>query len=519
MEIALFFSLFLAILSLLITCLEFFVGKARDKSLHYILKILIYVLALVAITILVERDIIDELSTLFSLIAIAVSVPVSIYAIDYSIYKGYSPRLHVLIDLFALTIIYTFASPNLLMLAIAWTSAELIGFTLINLGEQHFREKGSSSYVSRRFLSVSTATFELTLFTMIYVSIFSLAASASLEQGIKILFMKFDQLKDYSSYVPLYVVPLLAVGFIAKSAQIPLHFWLPDAHTIAPSPASALLSGVMTGMGVYGFLRIYQITKMDPFVLNVFTLVILFLSITSIIYGGLQSYVQKDVKRVLAYSTIAGNGFTLSLFALYIVNQDAITYTALLASFVSHAIYKSSLFLDAGSIEVVVNERSIENIRGLSMFVPVLSTSSIIALFSLIGMPPTIGFVSKLLAILACISGGLVLHSLLVIIAIVFSIIMSVLMGFKYVMMYYGEPSNHVINALRNKDLSIFRNLFYVELALSSLNILALLILAFTPIEKDLINAILLASLIPVIVLIYIAVMIAMRGGVRYLRQ
>ncbi len=515
LELVTVFSSIIIALTILIIGLEYYVS--REKMLSIILKFIIYILSSFLVFILFLYEVIDGISVLFSATAIVASLPISVYAISYGVKKKYGDRFHVFIDLFALSMIYTFASPNLLSLAIAWTTAELLGFTMISIGEQHAaEEKGVSA--SKRFLAISTTTFELTLFTMIYVSIFSLAG-LSMGKGIDVLIEKFSVLEGSAVYIPLYIAPLLLIGFIAKSAQIPLHFWLPDAHTIAPAPASSLLSGIMTGMGIYGLLRVFQIIEMDIYVKNMLALAIMFLGIASIVYGGFQAYIQKDIKRMLAYSTIAGNGFTLALLSLYVVDPDPVTYTALLASFVSHAIYKASLFLNAGSIEVIFGTRNIDLIRGAGSFLPSLLVSSIMALFSLIGMPPTIGFVAKLLAILASLSKGFTVYTISVIIAVVLSIIVSVLIGFRYITMYYGEPSALVVEKLGGKDFSdSYRSLLYTELVLASFNICSLLILVFTPIEKGLINAMLLASIIPVIVLIYIAVMMAMRGGVRSLR-
>lgn len=498
---------------MLIVGLEWSVS--REKILSVVFKIIIYVLTLFLLVLLIMNGFIDGLSALFALTAMAVSIPISTYSIEYAARKGYGNKLHVLIDIFILSMIYTFAAPNLLALAIAWTSAELLGFILISIGEQHaVREDGVSA--SKRFLVISTMTFELSVFTLIYVSIFS-PAGTLVGTGISVLLKKFDEIEKTTVFIPLYVMPLLIIGFIAKSAQIPLHFWLPDAHTIAPAPASSLLSGIMTGMGVYGLLRVFQIVNTDLQSRNLSAMTIMFLGIFSIVYGGFQAYVQRDIKRVLAYSTIAGNGFTLAILSLYVIDPDPMAYTALISSFISHAIYKASLFLNAGSIEVLLETRDINLIRGLGSLVPLLSTSATMSLFSLIGMPPTIGFVAKLLAILAALSKGLLFYSTLVIIAVVLSIIASVLVGFRYIIMYYGEPSSIVIERLKEKASNRHRSkgLLYTELTLSSFNICSLILLAFAPIEKSLINAILLVSIIPVVVLIYVAVMIAMRGGLR----
>ncbi len=476
--------------------------KTSFYSRKIIAKTIIYSVNFINIVYLFFNKLIDHISLFFGLLALSVSAPVSIYTIGYSIRKGYGDKLNLLIDVFALAMTYAFVSPNVLLFATAWTVAELLGFSLISMGEEHEERYHTAS---RRFLLVSTLTFELSVFTLIYVSTFILiGVLAKLHGIVDALTKPFWVLSEHKVPIPVIMMPLLLIGFITKAAIVPMHFWLPEAHSVAPSPASALLSGIMTSMGIYGLMRILSIISAD---MNIVLPIIIILCIISIAYGGLQSYLQRDCKRLLAYSTIAGMGFSLMFLSLYIMDPSNILYIALITSIMAHSLYKSTLFLNAGIIELTYGTRDIDSIRGYIRLYSTSGTASLIALLSLIGLPPTMGFISKLYAVLAVLTSNLgALARILALIGVVLIIVLSILIGLRYSRIYFGVPPN---NVKKIND----RAIFYPEAILASLNIISVLSLYIiaSGVGIEFTTALVLISIPPIIILIYMLITIGKR--------
>lgn len=377
---------------------------------------------------------IDVYSMIFVSSASLVGALASTYAVEYSRVLGYGAGLNYAIDAFSVLISTSFIAPNILLFVVTWTITELVGFYLVNLGQEHSIE--SSVSTSSRFLIVSTATFEMSAFTIIYVSLFTVPALVAMPTpDLSILLQSFVKIVPLDA--PSYAIPLILIGFITKSALIPLHFWLPDAHSVAPSPASALLSGAMVSMGTYGLLRISSMFKLSEWI----PIVLIALGLLTTLYGGLQAYVQRDSKRLLAYSTLAGSGFSTSLLGYYLIDRSQIALIALCMSVISHSTYKATLFLDAGLIEIAYGYRLVHRVHGAAKVLPISSLGGIMAFTALIGIPPTATFFSKLLALMLIVEKSLELAESLLLISVAASISLSIIYGLAYVKMYFGKPS------------------------------------------------------------------------------
>ncbi len=190
---------------------------------------------------------------------------------------------------------------------------------------------------------------------------------------------------------------LFLIGFGIKAALIPFHAWLPDAHPSAPAPISALLSGVVIKvLGVYALIRVFfNIFGLSPIVTNI----LLFISALSMILGVLLQLGQSDIKRLLAYCSISQMGYILLGFAL----GTPLGIMAGLAHLLNHAVFKSLLFLNSGSIEYATGTRDMDRLGGLLKRLPFTSVSLLIGSFAASGVPPFSGFWSKLLLILAAV--------------------------------------------------------------------------------------------------------------------
>lgn len=204
-----------------------------------------------------------------------------------------------------------------------------------------------------------------------------------------------------------FVFILLMFGFAVKAALIPFHSWLPDAHPSAPAPISALLSGVFIKvLGVYALARIlfnvYGFTRATH--QPVFDALVI-LGLASIIIGSLLALNQKDYKRLLAYSSISQIGYIA--LALGIGNEFALI--GALAHILSHALGKGLLFLTSGSVVYRTGERDLTKFTGgLGKQMPWTSMAYTLGGLSVAGMPPFLGFFSKLFIILGALKQGMI---------------------------------------------------------------------------------------------------------------
>jgi len=185
---------------------------------------------------------------------------------------------------------------------------------------------------------------------------------------------------------------LLLIGFLVKMAAFPVHTWLPDAHSEAPTPISAMLSGLMLKCGAYGMARILISTFGSTLIQTSDYLTIL--GVITMAYGGLMALAQTDIKRLLAYSSISQMGYIL--FGL----STASTASSLgimggLFHIINHAICKSLLFMTAGVIIHQTGTRDIRELGGLIGKMPTTGIACLIGVFSLAGTPPLNGFWSE----------------------------------------------------------------------------------------------------------------------------
>ncbi len=195
-----------------------------------------------------------------------------------------------------------------------------------------------------------------------------------------------------------FIVATFLIGFAVKMAMVPFHAWLPDAHPSAPAPVSAVLSGVFIKvLGVYAMTRmmfnVFGLTReATPWFFNV----LLAFGVLSIVVGGVLAYVQRDYKRLLAYSSISQIGYILVGIGI----GGFWGIAGALFHILAHALGKGALFLTAGSVEQQAGTRDIENLSGLEKTMPVTSWSYLVGALSLSGVPPFAGFFSKLFIVI-----------------------------------------------------------------------------------------------------------------------
>lgn len=184
-----------------------------------------------------------------------------------------------------------------------------------------------------------------------------------------------------------------ALSFLIKVPLFPLHTWLPDAHTMAPTPGSVILAGVLLKMGTYGLIRfnleLFPVSSIE------WAGVISFLSVVGIIYGALLALVQTDVKKIIAYSSVAHLGFVvLGIFAM---NESGLQ--GAIIQMVNHGLSTGMLFICIGIIYERRHTREISEFGGIARVMPVYTVFFGIAMFASVGLPGLNGFIGEFLTL------------------------------------------------------------------------------------------------------------------------
>ncbi len=226
-----------------------------------------------------------------------------------------------------------------------------------------------------------------------------------------------DRLFAASSEGWLYItLTLVIAGFGVKAAIVPFHTWLPDAHSAAPSPISAMLSGVVVQTGSYALLRVL-LAVFGSFQPTWQTVLAVF-AVFTMFGGNLMALLQDDIKRLLAYSTIAHMGYILYGFS--VVSQQGLA-----ASFfhiLNHAIMKTLLFLSTGALIYRTGIRSLKRLEGIRQTMPVTSILLSVGTIAIAAIPPLNGFWSEAMIVLAGVEAGMLPFSIVMVINMIISV-------------------------------------------------------------------------------------------------
>jgi len=222
------------------------------------------------------------------------------------------------------------------------------------------------------------------------------------------------------------------IAFAIKVPLFPLHTWLPDAHTEAPTAGSVILAGVLLKMGTYGMLRFCL--PLFPSASREFAGILSVLAVIGIIYGALVSMVQPDLKRLVAYSSVAHLGFVvLGIFAFNIQGMEGAIY-----QMVSHGVSTGALFMMVGMLYDRRHTRLIKDFGGLGTTIPVFSTFFMIVTLSSLGLPMLNGFVGEFLIIIGAFHARVLWGSL----AAVGVILAAVYLLWMYQRVFLGEVTD-----------------------------------------------------------------------------
>jgi len=462
-----------------------------SRTLRSIVKSLGYLILLaLAISPFIGVGFIDPTAALFAILAALVGLSVGLYVDSYEVLKYKVRNLRLLIDLFSLSMFATFISPNLVSFIMFWLFAEIVGFFAI-VFEVHRRTLAAGL----RYLVVSMVPADIALIALVALS--------SIRLGFEEAFLlPVSRIGEVLGNLGPALSTIIALGFMAKAAIAPLHFWLPDAHSLAPAPASALLSGVMVKMGIYGLLRVL------PSLNNLTLYIIVAFSAITAVYGGIQALVQNDIKRLLAYSTIENTGLIALALAVHGVFGTKTLLTASLFLVIAHGLFKAALFLDSGIVEIAAHTRELPRLGHLSRVLSLPSISSLNSVLSLIGVPPTLGFLAKLYLFAGFIEVAYLAPTIgiALLAATVLGVALAIGYGVRYLTIYWGslERPSEVVE-LRDKPLILSEFFLACLNIVLSIPIYVLLgILGYTPIGIMYLAPFALLKVIFVILLYYV---------------
>jgi len=332
---------------------------------------------------------IDGLSAVFALIFTTVALAVSIYSIGY-MHKERITEYYSVFSFMVAGLNGVAYAGDLFTLLVFY---ELMGITAYIL-VAFYRNKEAIEAAIKYLLMGATGT-ALILYGIAMV--YGLTGTLNLALIANVL-----RTAPLSNELYLILV-LFLVGFGVKAALVPMHSWLPDAHPAAPSGISAMLSGVIIKGGVYAMLRTMFVLFYGKNVVAGFTwsinISVLFLVIAAITMTlpNLAALVQKDFKRMLAYSSIYNMGIIFAGIAV----GNVIGFAAAVFHILNHALAKSLLFMDSGAYIMRIGTRNVVDLRGIGKKMPVTSITFVLGSLSLAGLPPLGGFYSKFMVIWA----------------------------------------------------------------------------------------------------------------------
>ena len=319
--------------------------------------------------------VVDGLSIMMYFVVGTVASLVFIYATNYMQGEVRYTFFFTSLTLFAGSMLVLVSSPTLLQLLIGW---ELVGVCSYLLIGHYWEKKENSSAAMKAFITNKIADVGL------MIGIIVLALSTGTMRISEILYQSTHDYESLKSVAYLAGV-LLFIGAMGKSAQFPLHVWLPDAMA-GPTPVSALMhAATMVTAGVYLLARMFPFYEgMASEALDV----VLLFGVITLFAAGMIAIVQDDLKKVLAYSTVSQLGYMVAA-----IGSGA--YTAALFHLWTHAFFKALLFLGAGSVIHAVHTNSMKEMGGLRKEMPRTYTTFILGTIALAGLPPLAGFFSK----------------------------------------------------------------------------------------------------------------------------
>jgi len=332
-----------------------------------------------------------------------VGLCVGLYSINYMEHYGDKATYYALLLIMLAGMNGLLLVNDLFQIYLFMEVAAIASYALVAYGLGHDELEASYKYL---MLSAVASAFIVAAIVVIYGMTGSLTFEA-VASGLALLDAK---------YVIGICSAFFILGFGLKAALIPFHAWLPDAHPSAPAPISAVLSGLLIKVsGIYALTRIFlNVLGLTP----ALSTILMFLGVISIVVAAFLALGQKDIKRMLAYSSISQVGYIILGIGL----GTPLGILGGLFHLLNHALAKSLLFLNSGSIQMSTGTRNLDEMGGLAKRMPWTAATSLVGSLSIAGVPPLSGFWSKLIIIIALIQADQWAFALIAILASVLTL-------------------------------------------------------------------------------------------------
>ncbi|MEO8674845.1 MAG: NADH-quinone oxidoreductase subunit L [Casimicrobiaceae bacterium] len=326
---------------------------------------------------------IDPLTTTMLLVVTFVSLMVHIYTIGYMADDPGYTRFFSYISLFTFSMLMLVMSNNFLQLFFGWEAVGLVSYLLIGF----WYERPTAIYANlKAFLANRVGDFGFVLGIGLVLAYFGTLDYATVFARAPELATTTINLVGKSQWMLMSVICIcLFIGAMGKSAQVPLHVWLPDSME-GPTPISALIhAATMVTAGIFMVARMSPLFELSDTALGFVTII----GATTALFMAFLGIVQNDIKRVVAYSTLSQLGYMT-------VALGVSAYSAAIFHLMTHAFFKALLFLGAGSVIIALHhEQDLRNMGGLRKYMPITYWTAVIGSLALAGIPPFAGFFSK----------------------------------------------------------------------------------------------------------------------------
>ncbi len=301
-------------------------------------------------------------------------------------------------------------------------------------------------YAAIKFFLFTAVGSLLMLVAIIYVYYYAIQAGVPFENGFSIA--HFYQL-DIPAHLQTWLFVAFAFSFAIKVPMFPVHTWLPDAHTEAPTAGSVILAAILLKMGTYGYVRFA--IPLFPVATMKFTPFLALLAVIGIIYGALVAMMQDDVKKLVAYSSVSHLGFVM--LGIFAMNLQGLSGGML--QMINHGISTGALFLIVGFIYERRHTRLIVDFGGLSKVMPVFATIFMIVTFSSVGLPGTNGFVGEFLILVGAFESNLRVFTVFATTGVILAAVYMLWMFQRVMMGKVTNPKNAELKDLSAREVAI----------------------------------------------------------------
>ncbi|MEM3095388.1 MAG: NADH-quinone oxidoreductase subunit L [Nitrososphaerota archaeon] len=376
---------------------------------------------------------VDPLSVMMASIATGIGALIVLYSVGYMAHEEGLPRYYFFMLFFIGGMTLLVMSENFLMLYIGWEIVGLCSYALISF----YNKRPEANHAGiKAFVTTRIGDASMLIGIVILFAVFGTFSFQGLEKSMA------EALETGSITAGFLVIPLLLIfgGAVGKSAQFPLHVWLPDAME-GPTPVSALIhAATMVKAGIYlvarMILTVIPFEAFPPALFAQWYLVIALIAGFTALFAASMGLVSPDIKRVIAYSTISQ--LALMLAALGMASETG--WFGGTFHILSHSIFKALLFLASGAVIHAVHTNNLDEMGGLRKYMPITFWTSVVGVLSLAGLPPFSGFWSKDIVIESTLEAGNTAVFLLMVSTSVLTFIYGLRWLYK---VFLAQPAHH----------------------------------------------------------------------------